>query len=107
MSVNQFKIALRRMRNDHLGAFVSITGLAVAFASVMVIAGYIWDEWGFDRQPPDSGRIFRLTFDETPDRDGGRHLATVSPPVGPALVRKYPEVEQAEREGYNDYILMA
>lgn len=106
MFKNYLKTAMRQLRRDKLSAFVNIAGLAVAMASVMVIAGYVWYEWGFDRQFPEGEQIYRVTYDETVSRTDGRHLATVSPPMGPALAERYPEVAASVRVRYTDEVLM-
>ncbi|MGH7601470.1 MAG: hypothetical protein ACREOI_34355, partial [bacterium] len=47
----------------------------------------------YDHFHAPADRIYRLNYDETVSRPNGRYMATTSPPMGPALVQTYPEVE--------------
>jgi putative ABC transport system permease protein len=57
-----FKITFRSIRQNRLGTFINVTGLALSISIVLFIVVYIVDEATFDSQHPDSESIYRLGF---------------------------------------------
>ena len=108
---NILLIAYRNLRNNRILTSINIAGLTIAFTSCLIIFLYVRFETNYDSFHENADRIYRVTYDETATGlTEGRHLATVSPPVGPALVEEFPEIESAVRFrpapghilGYND-----
>lgn len=106
MLTNYLKIALRNLSRNKGQSSINITGLAIGMACSMLIFLFVRREVSYDRFHEKADRIYRVTYDEvnTPAR---RHLATVSPPMAPALVETYPEIVNAVRLRDSDRQLFA
>ena len=91
-----FKSALRNVLRHNGHSAISIFGLAVGLACGMVTFLYVQRETSYDTFHLKADQIYRVTYDEfgTPAE---RHLATVAPPMGPALVEEYPQVRRFVR----------
>ncbi|MEZ5039429.1 MAG: ABC transporter permease [Saprospiraceae bacterium] len=107
MLKNYFKIAIRSLFKDKVIAAINILSLAIGFAGVIAIFFYVSNEMSIDRFHINGNRVFRLTYDETIKVADGRHLATTSPPMGPALVANYPQVEKAIRLRYTQDVVLS
>ncbi len=95
MLFNYIKIALRHLSKNKTYALVSIIGLALGITSCVLIALYVVDELGYDKQHEDRDRIYRV---QALLNMGNEVNAAVSNrAVGPTLVADYPEVEQYTR----------
>ena len=106
MFTSYLKIFIRSFANSRIIAGINMLSLAVGLAGVIAIFFYVRHELQVDTTHPAGDRIFRLTYDETTKIPNGRYLATTSPPMGPTLVREYPEVEQAVRLRYTDDVIL-
>ena len=93
---NDVKIALRHLRKQRGFAFINVFGLAVGLACCLLIALYVLDELSFDRFHANADRIYRVHADI---KFGGNDMRmAVSPdPMGPTLVKDYPQVENFVR----------
>lgn len=95
-----FKSYLRSLfRNIVSNKFYSslnITGLAIGFATALIILLYVQDEWNYDKHHKNYKRIYRLESDIAVS--GNHNLyATVPIPLGPAMKSEMPEIEQFVR----------
>jgi len=104
---NYLKIAIRSLFKDKVIAAINILSLAIGFGGVIAIFFYVHHEMGIDQQHENSDRVFRLTYDETVKVPDGRQLVTTSPPMGPAMVDNYPQVEAAVRLRYTQDLIVA
>lgn len=96
MLKNFLTTAFRNLRRSNGTTAINIFGLAVALACGMITFLHVQRETSYDAFHEKADRIYRITYDEfgTP---AGRHLATVSPPMGPALAEEYAQVERFVR----------
>jgi putative ABC transport system permease protein len=96
MFKNYFKIAWRNLVKNKTFSFINITGLASGLACFILIALYVTDELSYDRFNEKAHRIYRINSDII---FGGNklHLAVTSDPMGAALKRDYPQVEEFVR----------
>ncbi|MFC2156446.1 ABC transporter permease [Acidobacteriota bacterium] len=95
MFSNYIKVAFRNIRKQKGYAFINIFGLAIGMAVCILILLWVQSELSFDKYHKNANQISRITIDAN---IGRRMTAPVSaPPMGPALVREYPEVIQAAR----------
>lgn len=101
MLKNYIKIAFRNFYRNRGNSFINVFGLGTALLCCIVIFLYVRKELTYDHFHTDSERIYRLTVQEI-NRPGARHFASTSPPMGPALVRSFPEIEQAVRFRFTD-----
>ena len=106
MLKNYLKIAFRSISRNKFHSLINILGLALGFASVMVIALFVKNELQYDRFNVNADRIYKLIWDERVSRPDGRVMVTTSPPMGPFLEANYPEVKKAVRFRYTDESLM-
>jgi putative ABC transport system permease protein len=67
MIKNYFKIAWRVFVKDRTYAIINLAGLAIALASVLIIAAFVKYELSFDKYYSNSNRIFRIVADEQKD----------------------------------------
>ncbi len=94
MISNHFRTATRHMRRHPGFSGLTIAGLGVGLACVLLIFTFLRHEWSYDTHHPDADRLYRVTLE---DLDDNTHWAAIGPPVGPALAESYPEVEQVAR----------
>lgn len=96
MLKNYFKIAWRNLLKHKGFSAINILGLSLGLACFLMITMYVLDELSYDRYNEKSERIFRIDTDITL---GGTDLnmATTPDPLGEALIKDYPEVENYVR----------
>ncbi len=96
MYKNYFKVAFRNLWKNKGFTAINITGLSVGLATCLLILLYVMDELSYDKYNEKADRIYRvdgnLMF-------GGNHfiLAVVPEPMGAAMKKDFPEVEQETR----------
>ena len=94
---NYLKIALRTLWKHKTHSFINVVGLAVAFASAILLFLTSAFELSYDRFHADADRMFRLYIEQT-ERDGTPNQSASMPyPLLPALKAEFPEVEAATR----------
>ncbi|SNS95511.1 putative ABC transport system permease protein [Ekhidna lutea] len=89
--------AWRNLKKDKMSAVLNGIGLTIGFTLSLIIALMVIRELSYDQWHEKSDRIFKVTHDERSIGRSDRHLATVGPPVGPALVEAYDEIENYMR----------
>ena len=98
MLKNYIKIAFRSFWRNKGFSAINLFGLAIGLATCLVIALYVTDELSYDKYNEKAGRIFRVNADF---RINGEALTErLGPaPLGPVLVKEFPQIEQALRIG--------
>ena len=97
MLKNFLRIALRQLRTQRLFSAIKIGGFALGIATCLLITLFIRSELSYDRDYPDTDRLYRVI--EVYKRDDG----TVSKgpafpaPFAQALKAEFPAVEQVAR----------
>lgn len=96
MIANYFKVAFRNLWKYKGFSAVNIIGLAMGLACFIMIALYVTDELSYDRYHEKVDRIYRIHSDI---RFGGTDLnmAVSADPMGAALKKDYPQVEEYTR----------
>ncbi len=96
MVKNFFKVAWRNLSKNKTFSFINIFGLAIGLACFILIGLFVLDDLSYDRFHKNADRIYRINGDIL---FGGTalKLAVSSDPMGPALKKDYPEVEQFTR----------
>ncbi|MFC2158459.1 ABC transporter permease [Acidobacteriota bacterium] len=97
MIKNYMKIAMRNIRKYKAYSIINIVGLAIGMACCVLILLYIQDELSYDRYHEHSDRIYRIVDSITVRGGEEHHFALTSAPIGPALKRDFPEVEEVMR----------
>ncbi|HEV8506987.1 MAG TPA: ABC transporter permease, partial [Chitinophagaceae bacterium] len=97
MIKNLFLVAIRNFRRDKWYSLLNILGLTIGIAFSLFLIFYIKDELSYDRYNEKADRIYRVNANiKEPDKDTMRWAVTPFP-MGPALSKDYPEVEEAVR----------
>lgn len=92
MFSNYIKVAIRNLIAQKGYLLINITGLAIGIASALLIMLYVVDEFNYDRVHRRSEDIYRIYLDAK--IQGQEMLGAVScTPVGPTIVKSYPDVE--------------
>jgi putative ABC transport system permease protein len=86
----------RNIINNKFYSVLNIVGLAIGFATALLILLYIQDETGYDKHYSNYKQIYRLEADITVKGDHNLY-ATVPIPFGPTLKLEMPEIEQFVR----------
>jgi putative ABC transport system permease protein len=91
-----FKVAWRNLTRNKTYSLINIIGLAVGLACFILISLYVTDELSYDRFNAKADRIYRIN---TMLRMGGveKSQAQASDPMGAALKKDYPEIEEFTR----------
>src|SRR3954464_2174194 len=96
---NYFKVALRNLWKNKAYSAINIVGLATGLAVCLLIVLYVVAELSYDKSNKNADRIYRLDADIY--FNNTQAIFAVAPdPLGPALVRDYPEIEQMVRLNY-------
>ena len=100
---NYFAAALRNLARNRLYAGVTIAGLAIGFASALLIVLFVRDEYSYDRFVPGNQQVFRIS--ESILISGERPIESDSTPalLGPALKLDFPQVQFAARLTGGDF----
>ncbi len=80
---------------------MNIAGLSIGLACFALIGLWVKHETGYDRFHPKADRIFRVSGIFT-DGSGKFDQAVTPPPLGPALLAEFPEIEETVRIDRND-----
>jgi putative ABC transport system permease protein len=96
MFKNYLLIALRNLRKQRFYAFLNIAGLALGVTCCLLISLYVLDELSYDRFHEKADQIYRI---DSEIKFGGteQKLAVTSDPMGPTMVKDYPQVLAAVR----------
>jgi len=97
MIKNLLLVAIRNFKRDKGYSLLNILGLTIGITFSLFLIFYIKDELGYDRYNKKADRIFRVnSFIKEKDKDM-MYWAITPFPLGPALAKDYPEVEEAVR----------
>ena len=94
---NYFKIAYRNLTGHKLYTSINLFGLAVGIAATILIMLYIQFEFSYDNFHENAGSIYRVSIVQTKEgvKEFDGHVFT--PPMGSAMYRDFPEVENYVR----------
>ena len=96
MLKNYLKVALRNLWKNKGFSAINIIGLASGLAVCLLIVLYVVDELSYDKYYPNAERIYRIDADIFFNNTSA--IFAVSPdPLGPALKRDFPGVEEITR----------
>ncbi|MBX2843073.1 MAG: ABC transporter permease [Flammeovirgaceae bacterium] len=99
MYLNHFKIAWRHIFSKKLYSFINITGLGVGMACCLLILLYVKYELSYDQYHEDLDKIYRVTHAYKSLEEKGKPTAPEAfqvwgcAPVGPAMLKDFPEVK--------------
>jgi putative ABC transport system permease protein len=93
---NYIITALRNLYKNKGFSFINILGLTIGLASFMLIGLYVFHELSFDRFHSRNERIYRVVENLRTENEM-LFQSTSSPPMGPTLLKDFPEVENYVR----------
>jgi len=96
MLKNYLEIALRTLLRGRVYAALNVLGLAIGLTCFGALAAWCLHELSFDRFHEKHARIFRIAGKVTTDAETFDQAVT-APPMAEALLKDYPEVENAVR----------
>ena len=97
MFKNLFSVALRNLKKNPGYSFLNIFGLTIGITFSLFLIFYIKDELSYDRYNKRADRIYRInSYIQEPEKEVMK-WAIGQFPLGPALKKDYPEVEQFVR----------
>lgn len=97
MLVNYLKIAVRNLLKNKLYSSINIFGLAIGLAAVLLILYYVRFELSYERSHLLRDRLYRISILSWRGDVMEEESPEFTPPIGPALVDEFPEVEQYTR----------
>jgi putative ABC transport system permease protein len=105
MFKNYFKIAFRSHWKNKSFSAINILGLAIGLAVCLLITLFVIDELSYDKYNVNADRIYRVSADFK--INGSIFNDRESPaPMAPAMMKDYPQIEQATRLKYIDKSLV-
>ena len=96
MIKNYLTVAIRNIARNKTFSAINILGLAIGMACCILILLYVQDELSYDQHHEHAHRIYRVAS-ESKVAGVLSQYAVTSLPMGPALVKAYPEVIEAVR----------
>lgn len=94
--MHTLRTILRNFSHNRYYTILNLAGLAIGLSCSAFIMLYVLDEYSFDRHYPDHERIYRLESDfSVAGRE--QHVAKTAFPLGPALQREFPVIENVTR----------
>ncbi len=93
---NHFKIAFRNLWKNKGYSAINIFGLAIGLATCLLITLFVIDEFSYDKYNEKADRIYRVnTYIHLNGSDFKQRIAPA--PMAAALMKDYPQIEQAAR----------
>lgn len=101
------KFIFRHFEKNKGQLSIAILGLVLGWSCFVSIGIFVYKELSYDQFHEKSERIYRVTHNEKAGEiPGTRNLATVGPPMGPALKETFAQVEDFVRFRYSpDWIV--
>ncbi len=97
MFKNYFKIALRNMKKHKSFSFINISGLAIGIACFILIILYVRYEFSYDCFHENADNIYRVGLQDNIKLQKSNYFAVTEAPLGPTLMKDFPEVLNATR----------
>ncbi len=104
MLINFLKVAWRSMLRGRSFTLINLSGLTIGMSSALLILLWVQNELSFDRDWAHSDRLYEV-WNQGLNNDGIETWPVTPRPLGPALKKDYPEIEQATRVGWDQSIL--
>ena len=97
MIATDFKIAFRNIKRNKVTSAISILGLGIGLASIILLQALITHETSFDKYIPEYRNVYRLTFGQS---------CITQYPLGEEMKKDFPEVKNFFRiNQLSDFVL--
>ena len=100
MILNYIKLGIRNLFDQKSYSIINVVGLSIGIAAFILIFLHIQYELGFNKHIPNSSELYRCVEIQQAPGVGEQHVAVTMGPLGPALVKDFPEIEKAVRMLY-------
>jgi putative ABC transport system permease protein len=97
MITNHVKIALRYFFRQKTYSIINILGLAVGIAATLLILSYVEFEFSYDDFQKNADHLYRIAVQDTKEGKIVGDSPEFTPPIGPAIMAEFPEVESYVR----------
>ena len=97
MIKNYIKIAFRNMNRQKIFSLITMSGLVIGLSVFIMFALLTYRTSNFDAFHENSGRIHAVVQVLPGGQEGEQHSAITPPPLVPALISEFPEIEKAAR----------
>ncbi|HLX91968.1 MAG TPA: FtsX-like permease family protein [Puia sp.] len=97
MLKNHFAFAWRNLRNNKTFTLLNLGGLAISFTASLVIFIWVKNELSYDRTGLNADRVYRVALTLQAKGQPDKKFAVTAGPLGPVLVKDFPEVEKSVR----------
>lgn len=97
MIFNYIKFGIRNLLNQKSYSIINIAGLSIGIAAFLLISLHLQYELGFNKEIPDSDRLYRCVEIQQAPGVGEQHVAVTMGPLAEALETDFPEIEKAVR----------
>lgn len=97
MIKNYFKIAWRNLWRNKTFTALNLSALTISLAACLLIYFWISYELSYDRSGTNADRVFRVALKLEIEKQPVKEFAVTAPPLMPALVKDFPEIENAVR----------
>ncbi|MBI9053709.1 MAG: ABC transporter permease [Bacteroidales bacterium] len=102
---NYFTTAFRNLFKNKIFSIINIIGLAIGITACLLISLYANYELGYDKDIKDIDNLYRVLYERVSETGETVQFASASPPVGPAIEEKFPEIEKFARAFRREGIL--
>jgi putative ABC transport system permease protein len=103
MYKNYFKTAWRNLRSHKATSIINIGGLSVGMAAAVLIFIWVQNEFNFDKNQPEAASIYRVKCYLSVDKTTTWIWEHSPYPLGDAMKKEIPEVENVTRISPNSY----
>ncbi len=97
MIKNYFKIAWRNLWRNKTFTALNLCALTISLSACLIIYFWISYELSYDRSGANADRVFRVALKLEIEKQPVKEFAVTAPPLMPALVKDFPEIENAVR----------
>ncbi len=104
--MNVFKITMRHLWRRRITSLINIFGLSLGLASSMIIFLFVFKELNYDNFHKNSRSIFRV-HQHVLEGSQVTDAAWTPLPLGPTLLKEYPEIRSAVRIMQADNVLIS
>lgn len=103
---SHLRIAVRNLLGNKLFSIVNISGLAIGIACSLLLFMFVRDELSFDRSHKNANEIYRAYLQLKINGKESVNGKTAAP-LGPTMVKDFPEVVDYSRVGYLERMIFA
>lgn len=97
MIFSHLKLTIRNLLSQKSYTIINIIGLSVGIAAFLLILLHINYELGYNKEFPESSRLYRCVEIQQAPGVGEQHVAVTMGPLAPALKKDFPEIEESAR----------